>query len=169
MKKLIILLLLITATTQAQRKVSLSLHQDLKLATIGDKERGYDAFTTNILARFKMQGNQQKHGYMIVFPEFELADIEGTYKRYSANVGYTFNNLIVDRVEATSAIGWGFIDRYDKAFFSFSAMGELAYGLNDKFKISLIAQFTERKDLKYMWNDNAIRFSGFVGIEYNLN
>ena len=152
----------------AQKRVSLSIHQDVRLGLVGD-DIGNDAGTINILARFKMQGHQQKQGYMVVFPEFELAEIDGNYKRYSANVGYTFNNLILEGFETSAYIGWGFIDRYSKNFFSFGGSGEIAYKLNDTIKVSIIGQFTERKDLKWMYNDNAIRFSGFAGLEINLN
>jgi len=152
----------------AQQKVSLSLHHDIRLGLIGD-DIGNEAGTINILARLKMQGHQQKQGYIVVFPEFEYAEIEGNYKRYSANVGYTFNNLILEGFETSAYIGWGFIDRYSKNFFSFGGSGEIAYKLNDTIKVSIIGQFTERKDLKWMYNDNAIRFSGFAGLEINLN
>jgi len=169
MKKLINLLVILFALTlSAQKKVSLAIYQDVKLATIGDIERGYDAFTPNFIIRAKMQGHQQKHGYMIVYPEFEYAQIKGDYYRYSLNVGYTFNELILDRLEASIQGGWGFIDRYDKNLFSGSVSGELAYKINDRLKVALLAQFTERKDLAYFWNDKTIRFSGFIGIEYNI-
>lgn len=152
----------------AQKRVSLSIHQDVRLGLIGD-DIGNEAGTINILARFKMQGHQQEHGYMVVFPEFELAKIDGDYKRYSANAGYTFNNLVVNKFEASAYVGWGFIDRYSKSFFSFSGSGEIAYRLNDTFKVSIVGQLTERKDLKWMYNNNEIRFSGFAGLEINLN
>lgn len=158
---IVIIILTGLASAHAQRKLSVSIHQDAKFAFIGDKERGYDAGTINILTRFKMQGHQLETGYMVVFPEFEYADIEGIYKRYSANVGFTFNKLIVNNFEATSYIGYGWIDRYGKTMFSFGGGGELSYNIGD-FKLSLVAQLTERSDL------NQIRFSGFFGIEYNL-
>ena len=165
--KTTILLLLISLSIYSQDRVSLSIHQDARLALVGDGH--YQPFTANILARFKMQGKQQEYGYLIIYPEFEYAEIEGIYKRYSVNAGYTFNKLILDNFETSIQGGWGFIDRYDTGAFSFSLGGELAYKVTDRFKVSLIAQFTERKDLKWMYGDNVIRFSGFLGIEYNLN
>ena len=151
----------------AQSTISISIHQDLKLATIGDTKRGYEAFTPNLLIRFKMQGKQRQLGYMVVFPEFEYAEIDGYYKRYSANAGYTFNQWF-EKWEYSIYGSYGFIDRWSKSFFSFGASGEIAYKISDKFKVSAVGQFTERKDLKWAWNDNAIRFSGFIGVEYNI-
>lgn len=152
----------------AQRQVSVSIHQDFKLGVLGDKEHGYKAGTVDILARFKMQGHQQKYGYMIMFPEFEYAEIQGIYKRYSVNAGYTFNRLLVKNFEVSAALGYGWIDRYGKSMFSFGGSGEIAYKIND-LKISVIGQLTERKDLAWLYGKNEIRFSGFIGLEYNLN
>jgi hypothetical protein len=160
-------ILLIASQSLAQERVSISIHQDFKLGVLGDDKHGYKAGTINILARLKLQGDQQKHGYMIVFPEYEHADILGTYKRYSANVGYTFNKLVINSLEATATLGYGWIDRYGKSLFSFSGSGELAYKIND-FKLSIIGQLTERKDLAYLYGKNEIRFSGFIGLEFNI-
>ena len=166
---LVILIMSLGYVALAQNKVSLSIHQDARLGLLGD-DKGNDAGTLNILARFKMQGKQQKgYGYLVVFPEFEYADIGGNYRRYSANVGYTFNELIVDNFEASLFGGWGFIDRYAKAFFSAGFEAELGYKITDRFKVSLLAQLIDRKDLKWMYGNTEVRFSGFIGIEYNLN
>lgn len=161
-----ILLLLFALSLNAQRNVSLAIYQDVKLLTIGDGY--YETGTINLIARIKMQGHQQKYGYMIVYPEFEYAQIEGNYKRYSLNVGYTFNKLFLRNVETSLQGGYGWIDRYDRTTFSASANGEIAYNISDKIKINLLAQFTHRTDLKLLYNDNVIRFSGFLGLEYNL-
>ena len=168
MKLLINLILLITLTTQAQRKISIAVNQDAKFLFVGDKERGYDAGTLNLVTRIKLQGHQLEHGYMVVAPEFEYADIEGIYKRYSANVGYTFNRWIPN-IETSAYIGYGWIDRYGKTTFSGSASGEVAYKINDWLKVNVFGQLTHRTDLKWLWNDDVVRFSGFIGFEVNLN
>jgi hypothetical protein len=135
---IICVLLAVTINTcKSQSKVSFVIAQDLKLATLGDKERGYDAFTPNVLLRFKMQGKQSKIGYLVIFPEFEYADIQGQYYRYSANVGYSFNKLF-ERWTYTPAIGCGFIDRYGKNVFSWSGSLEVAYSINDWLNIITI-------------------------------
>ena len=168
MKKLLLLLtLVLVINTNAQDNVSLSIYQDARLLLVGD-DIGNDAGTINILTRLKMQGNQNKYGYLIVYPEYEYAEIENTYKRYSVGIGYAFNQLILDNFEYTPSINWGWIDRGGINGFSFSVSNEIAYKLNDTFKLSLMAQITERKDLKILYNDNAFRFSGFMGIEINL-
>ena len=152
-------------SASAQSNISLSLHQDARLLITGDNI-GNNAGTLDLLLRFKMQGNQFKHGYIIVFPEFEYSEIDGNYKRYSANAGYTFNQF-VKNFEFSATGGYGWIDRYGKTMFSFSGTGEIAYNLGFA-KISAIGQLTERSDLAYYYGDKAIRFSGFIGIEINL-
>ena len=81
-KYFIIVLTLFIHSVFSQEKVSVNLLQDLKLATVGDEKRGYKSFTTDILLRIKMQGNQQKLGYMIIYPEYEFADLKSKYQRY---------------------------------------------------------------------------------------
>lgn len=162
----VVLFALVTTTAKSQSKVSLSLHQDARLLFQGD-DKGNDAGTIDIVARFKMQGNQHDFGYIIVYPEFEYAKIEGTYKRYSANVGYTFNQLFITNLELSAAAGYGWIDRYGKTMFSWGGSGEIAYKVHH-VKFSLMAQLTERSDLKYLYGKSEARLSGFFGIEFNL-
>ena len=156
------------AICNAQSGVSFSLHQDVKFALIGDDARGYKAGTIDLLARFKMNGNQMKYGYVVVFTEFEYAEILGTYKRYSVNVGYVLNKLIVDDFEVNASLGWGWIDRYGKTMFSFGGSSEISYKLTDNLKVSLLGQLTERKDLMWLWGKNEIKPSLFFGMEYQF-
>ena len=67
-KYFIIIMTLFIHSVFSQEKVSVNLLQDLKLATVGDEKRGYKSFTIDVLLRIKMQGNQQKLGYMIILP-----------------------------------------------------------------------------------------------------
>ncbi len=158
MKKfLFIVLLSIFINGNAQEKLSFSLLQDVKLATIGDTKRGYKAFTTNLLARIKMQGKQQKLGYMIVYPEFEYADLKSTYYRYSANLGYVFNNLI-NNIELESSFSYGFIN-HNGTTRSVGAWFGTNYIISKALKINAGYQIVDRSDI------DKIRYSGFVGLE----
>ena len=154
---------LITGLLHAQDNVSVSVFQDVKLATIGDDKRGYDAFTLNTVIRFKMQGNQSEYGYFVVAPEFEYAELEVPYKRWSVNVGYTFNQLILDNVEVTPMINYGWIDR-GVSTFSGGASLETMYKINDTLKIGILQQLTHRTDLP----NNKIGYSLMAGLEINL-
>src|SRR5690606_2325888 len=158
----IVLFTLNTVLCFGQERVSLSILQDVKLATIGDKEHNYDAFTLDMLVRLKMQGNQQKYGYLIVYPEFEYADLKQDYMRYSANVGYTFNKLIVKNFDASLVGGFGFINREGEGSSSFSLTGEIGYSLNDWLKLVIDAQLVQRSDIKKYVT------SGFLGIEIKI-
>lgn len=153
--------------TVSTAQIGVGVYQDARLAFFGDGEQ-YDAGTVNFLARFKMCGFQQKYGYMIVFPEFEYADIKGQYKRYSANLGYTFNQLLVNNVEASISGGFGWIDRYGKTVTSLSGQGELAYVINN-IRLSLVGQLTQRNDMKWLYGKSEVVFSGFFGLEYRFN
>ena len=147
----------------SQEKISVMIAQDLKLAVIGDDKHNYDAFTTNLVMRLKMTGKQQKWGYMTIFPELEYADLRPKYWRYSVNVGYTFNKMIVDIMPYVS---YGKIVRSNTSATSIGGGLEIGYNINRTFKIVAQCQLNERSDLKVMYGDNSIMLSNFVGIEF---
>ena len=158
--------------SNAQERVSFGIYQDTKLALLGD-EHGNDAFTTNILINLKMQGHQKQRGkyyggYMVIYPEFEFADLHGgEYKRYSANIGYTFNQLFKN-FEYTACVSFGLIDRWKASYHSWGLNGEIAYLITDNLKINALAQFVKRRDLGHRYGGEHLRFSGFIGINYNI-
>jgi hypothetical protein len=170
MKKLLVLIaFVLTFNVYSQDKVKLSFYQDAKLATMND-DHGNEAFTLDFLFKFKMTGKQQEFGYMTVSAVFEYAEIKGLYKRYAADVGYTFNKLIVDNFEATASINYGIQDRYGKSFLVLGSDFELGYKVTDNVTFSLLAQFVERKDVRWLneLEKTPIRFSGFIGITFEL-
>lgn len=167
-KAVIAIFLAVNGIAHAQRHLSLSLHQDPRLSITGDDSRGYEAGTLNLLVRLKAQDNQQEFGYWLVFPEYQFANIEGDYQRYSFNVGYTFNQLLINRLEASATAGYGCIDRFGKTTFSYGSSGELAYNLNG-IKLSMISMLTQRTDLGFFYGKTKLVFSAFIGLEFNLN
>ena len=186
MKKLkaTLLILLITSFCHAQSQrgsgsgcgLSVSIYQDARLMFLGDQDHNIDKGTLDLVLRVKMEGYQDRYGYFVVYPEFEYAEIEGIYKRYSVNVGYVLNQLPVKDFELGFGIGWGWIDRYGKSMFSFAGTSNLSYKITDNIKLSLLGQITERKDLAVMWGnkglnfkeDGILRFSGMIGLEYKF-
>src|SRR5690606_12257742 len=128
------LMFMMAICSQAQEKVSIAVLQDVRLAVAGD-DKGNAAFTTNILARIKMQGKQAEYGYLIIYPEFEYANLKQVYLRYSANVGYTLNQLFIKNLEASLIGGIGFINRCGEGSSSFSATGVLGYRFYKHLKI----------------------------------
>lgn len=162
---IITLMILMTYCVNSQSKVSLTFMQDSRLLILGDN-KGNNAGTLNILSQFKMQGDQQEYGYMVVFPEYEIANLKGgKYERVSVNVGYVFNKLILNNFEAGINGGYGWIIRDNFTFNSFSVSGNLNYKITDNFKLTSALQLAQRKDLE----KPVFRASGFIGIEFNLN
>lgn len=155
---------LITFLASSQEQVSISVYQDAKLLITGDNI-GNSAGTLNVVLKANLQGNQQQYGYMIVSPEFEYANLKGgEYQRYSANVGYVFNKLILNNFEAGITAGWGWINRDNFTFHSASINGLLNYKINNRFKISTQLQLVDRTDLEIP----ELRLSGFIGLEITL-
>lgn len=166
MKKLLLLAMLICSISFAQRNVGVHVTQDFKLGVLGDKEHGYSAGTLDVCLRVIMEGNQSNVGYVIVFPEFEYANLAyKPYKRWSANAGYMFNELPIENLEAGLSFGYGFIDR-GKSDFSFGGNGFLGYKLSDTFKVIAVSQFTQRSDLPILYSgaSKEWRFSGHLGV-----
>ena len=158
--KQLILFLFLTLNLNAQEKVSLAVYIDPTLMIKGDTHNN-PAGTLNLILQLKMQGNEQSIGYMVIFPEFEYADLSKSYIRYSANIGYNFYTPI-KHLEALLSGGWGILSREGTTWHSGSLEGVISLKIN-KFKINLMGQLVDRKDIK------EIRFSGFVGIELYLN
>ena len=167
--RLTILFLFIATLCTGQNKIGISVYQDARLLIVGDAKRGYGAGTLDVLTQIKLQGSQLKNGYFFIAPQFEFANIEGNYHRYSIAIGHTFNNLLPKDLELSAALDGGSIDRFGKNFFSLGGFTTLSYKLNDTFKLSILGQVVERKDLTFFYtNKTEIRFSGFVGIEVNI-
>lgn len=155
----VIIFLLLTTLLFSQERVSIGIYQDVKLATQAD-DYGNKPFTRDLIIRLNMQGNQQSFGYMVMFPEFETADLKGgLYSRWSANGGYVFN--FIKNVELSATVGIGVIHRHKVGYASFGGGGTISYQIN-RIKLVSLWQLTSRKDI------DKIRNSLFFGIEINL-
>lgn len=169
MKKLFLLLaVLFINTVTSQEKVSIQFTQDARLAILGDG-KSYDAGTLDFTASFQLQGNQQEWGYMVVYPEFEYAELEiAPYKRWTVNVGYTLNKLILDDLEMGASLSYGWIDR-GLSDFCWGANAFTKYKFNDTIKVVANLQLTERPDLEIIYGDKGVwRISGHLGIEISV-
>lgn len=174
-------LLLATAVIKAQN-ISTEIYQDVRLATVGDKDNGIDPGTLDLLFRLNLNGPQDQCGYFTVAPQFEYANITGIYKRYSFSAGYTLNqfysnnhfiNAILEKSEFQFAIDYGFIERFGKTFNGFGSTAAYKYKVTDSIKLSALLQLTDRKELKAFYNEtNTLLLSGFLGLEikvFNVN
>lgn len=157
MKKLLTILLLFLVFPMSGQSISPSISQDLKLATVGDSKRGYEAPTANILLRVKLE-NQKN---IVLFPEFEYADLKEVYYRYSINAGYKFD---YKRISTTPYIGYGFIE-HNGGSRGFSGGLDLSYNISNRFTATITNQATQRTDLK----GKIIKYSIFVGVEYKIH
>ena len=162
------LLLNVVFLCTAQSKVNLSVYADAKLLTTGDT-RGNEAGTIDVIVKSEWSGNQQATGYLLVFPQYEIANLDGgVYRRYSAGAGYTFNT-IVKNIEFTPQINYGILNRFGRAFSSWDLGADISYRLTKNIKLSLLGTFTERKDLQYRWGiKDVYRFNGYAGLKLNL-
>ncbi|TVZ57379.1 hypothetical protein OD91_2700 [Lutibacter sp. Hel_I_33_5] len=170
-KTLLLYFLLAISFLNAQDRVSMSIHQDLKLLALGDN-LGNMAGTLNILARAKLQTSQNYIGFCNFMIEYEQANLTKMFSRISGVFGYTINNFgwkntpssEYKRFEVTPAISFGKIKRRRKNTFSWAASIEIGYKIYDRIRISAINQYTKRTDLKR----KDLRYSFFIGLEYDI-
>jgi len=181
--KILIALLILAGSLQAQEKITVNVSQDARLLVAGD-DKGNDPLTLNYTLRSEWQGKQLGEGwtsgYMFVAPEFEYADLAGgIYRRYSANIGYTFNKVFEhanpvtfyanntllltfdpSRLDFTASAGYGII-QYNGGYRGFGANFQLGYRIGNTFTVFLDAELVDRKDLQ-IYGSSEIRFSGEV-------
>lgn len=170
MKKIILIAIFLSYSLgYAQEKISIQIIQDAKLGIVGDKEHGYKRGTIDVAVAMILQGNQKKYGYLIAYPEFEYADLKyDSYKRFTANVGYSFNKLCVKNIEVGGSLSYGFIDRRAIKM-CIGANGFVKYKLCNYFKLVANMQFSQRPDLDVLYGiPNEYRYSGQIGIEINI-
>ena len=162
MKTIKLILLLLPFVTLSQSQLSINIYQDARLATFGDN-KGNEAFTSNFRIRNEWQAGQLNHSYWFVAPEFEYADLQLAYKRYSVNVGQRFNKFS-KLFQASYSLGYGITDRSHAKYTSFNADAELSVVISSNIHLLLSSQLTQRKELQQF-----VMYSGFIGVKYNFN
>jgi hypothetical protein len=160
--KLLLTITMITLTSFAQN-ITLNVYSDAKLLLFGD-DKGNNAGTLDLLIRSEWQGNGDN--YLFVYPQFEYAQLKGgDFRRYSAGVGYTINK---GKFSASPSVNYGILNRFARGFQTLEFSGDLGMKISNKITFTILGNITQRKDLQYRWGDNVWRFSGYIGIKYNL-
>lgn len=166
-------MMLATSMVASSQNISLALYQDGKMLFKGDEDRGYKAGTINLLFRAKIKSEYFEHGYFVLSPEYEYAEIGNIYKRYSINGGFTFDNLelnilgtnVLENIEFTPMIGWGWIYRENiGGGDSYGLSAEISYKINDWLNLNFVNQWTKRADLE----NKKLGYSLFGGIEITV-
>ncbi|TJY33388.1 hypothetical protein [Pontimicrobium aquaticum] len=168
-KSLLIISLILPLICQSQqnyhKSILLSFYNDARLMMLGDQKNN-KPLTYNAIYRLKLKNFRDSDGYIFIFPEYEHAFLNSyKYERFSAGIGYAFDNII-NRFELAPSITYGWINRLVTTR-SLSINLETVYKFKN-FNISLMAQYTERTDLQYLYNDYLWRLSGFIGLEIKI-
>jgi len=160
MKKLILICtLLIGLISYAQDGFSVNVYQDIKLAIQND-DYGNTAPTLDIILKGEKQFLQRDFGYIVIYPQIELADLAGgMYTRYSGGLGVTLNN-ITNNLDVTPSFNAGFINRWGDNYFSTEFELETSMEVIKNFRIAIMGTYTQRSEL-YLW-----RYSSFIGLKY---
>lgn len=166
----LIILLLITLSLNAQ--VNLGVYHDVKLGLKGDGAN--PAGTTDIIFEMEWRGKQFKTHYFALKTQYEYADLTGgKFQRYSVNVGWAFNKLIVDKLEAGIFAGIGMIHRGKEMRLgglpSYSITGEISYPIAKRLRVGGKYEIVYRSDLKALWDEDKLYKPNFsIGIKYQI-
>lgn len=152
----------------SQNSVNFSFHQDFKLLALGD-DLGNRAGTFNFLGRLKYESQAGKIGYYVFGTEYEEAILSTKYSRLGGFLGYSFMDVFNNyNIHITPTIGYGKIFRAGTNLNSWSGAVEFQYFINDKIRVSLLNQVTQRTDLEFLYDDLKYRYSFFLGVEFKL-
>lgn len=166
MKQTTILLLLLSVLSYGQ--VTLNVSQDAKLLFAGD-DKGNEAGTIDLTIRSEWHYYNNEDISFFVAPEYEYADLAEPYRRYSVNLGFTYD-LPIDKLDGTASVGYGIIDHY-KGYTGFGGNLQLSYEIFDKLKVFGDLEIVDRKDLT-IWGETTladrIKVSGKFGVKYQI-
>lgn len=162
--------MLFTTITFAQDNVTLNISQDARLLFVGDN-KGNKAPTMDLSIRSEWQGKQFNGYYFFIAPEFEYAQLAEDYYRYSANIGWTFNQWI-ENFSFTASVGYGVI-KHDFGTTSFGNNFQISYKANKIIEFFIDLETNERRDLLiYESTDiifgTAFKTSGKIGVKFYL-
>ncbi|MCI2229374.1 hypothetical protein MC378_09370 [Polaribacter sp. MSW13] len=170
MKKLFLLIccFLFVLPSYGQNNIEISLQQDVRLITVGDK-KGNAPLTLNLLSKIEIPTYKLKKNYLSTYISIEYADlVKKNYKRFALGAGYVVKS-VYKKIGVATYIDFGRIYREKDGFYSFSISGELNYKINNRLKLIFTQQLTQRKDLKMMYSHkNGNIISGFFGLKYSL-
>lgn len=156
---------LLATSVFCQEQIQLELHQDARLAVLGD-DHGNSPGTLDFKVGVALQGKQFEHYYFEVKPQFEYANLSGgKYVSWLMNGGWVLNKMIKN-FEAGAYLTTGFLHRFGTSYMIFGGTFELSYRLTKKLKLGAMLQILNSPDLKDKWGDDKLRKSVYGGIKY---
>ena len=139
----------LTLTANAQKGISFSVLQDVKLGLGLDKEHGNDKPTRDLIVNMNWQGNQYEYYYFALQTQFETAALSGGYfKRYSVHGIWNFNQLVIPKMVVGVGVGSGVIHRPNTGgLLTYSGTIDINYPITKRAFIMLKNEWVRRPDL----------------------
>lgn len=159
---------------QSQDKITLSVFQDAKLLVSGDNH-GNSAGTKDLIFNMDWEGYQFEYYFFTVRTQFETANLSSaSFSRYSVHVGWTFNKLIIPKLEAGIFAGVGIIHRGEPLKVdgagTYSLTGELSYPISNFISVSAKYEIVRRSDLVWLYNtDQPFKPNFSIGVKFNVS
>lgn len=150
MKKLLILISLISFNLHAQDGLSFSVVHDIKLGLGMDKVHNDGKATTDFIIAMNFEGKQFEYYYFNMQTYFEHASLKsGYFRRYGVNALWNFNTLILPKLKLGFGGGMGVIHRQNTGgLLSYSGIIEVSYPISKHLFIMQRNEFVRRPDLE---------------------
>lgn len=149
MKKLLIILTLISFNLNAQDGISFSVLQDAKLGLGMDKKHLNTNPTLDLIVNMNWEGKQFEYYYFAIQTQFETANLhDGNFKRYSVHGIWNLNTLIVPKIKLGFGIGLGIIHRpLSGGLGSYSGTLDISYPIAKNWNVIAKNEWVRRPDL----------------------
>jgi hypothetical protein len=167
MKNILILLISLTIlNTYSQETISFSMLQDAKLLITGD-DKGNPPGTTDLIFNMNWEGKQFEYYYFSIQTQFEYANLQSKFYRYSVHGIWTLNRLFIPKLEASIGLGFGVIHRDIDidGMGTYSATGELAYPITKKIMVLAKYEIVRRSDLIALYNSKPFVPNLAIGVK----
>ncbi len=183
---LLMFLCLSSLCSNAQKRFSLGVFQDIRHALFRHDDHGHVPLTIDAVVRAKYHTKGGDFGHIYYTGGFEYAELVGNFRRYSLGLGYNFEKIVipafwfVPRVEMKGFefginLNYGVIHRYDFVVGSYGFNAELSYKLLSWMKLQIVNQRIQRSDILKTMSPTDVdldfldmRSSWFFGVEFYL-
>ena len=150
MKNYLIILMFLTLTANAQKGISFSVLQDVKLGLGLDAEHGNDKPTADVIINMNWQCTQYEFYYFALQTQYEHANLSsGYFRRYSVHGIWNFNRLIIPNLTIGAGVGVGALHRQNLGgLLTYSGTVDISYKVFKNIDVIIKNEMVRRPDLE---------------------
>lgn len=144
-----IIFMLLSSVILAQDGISFFATHDIKLGLGMDKTHKNDEPTLDLIIGFNLEGKQFEYYYFAVQTEYERANLyDGYFSRYSINLMWNFNKLVVPKLTVGLGAGIGIIGRHESGSTgTYLIVVDVSYPITKNLATIIKNEYIRRSDL----------------------